>query len=363
MSPFWVIYFSVTAVVLLLVFIALRVVSARLAEYEAAQPRYVAEEVFERYFHPMNYPELLADARYDAGEADIAEVIDYLKGEIGDSELSYSIGSSNGSNELRYIVKAGGKQVASINLKVSETKTEHGFTKYEFSYLELNLNTEVPVEPVEFTVTVDVPLAYSVTVDGKLLTEEFLTSRYIRTDLMEFYPPDITGIECAVYTITDLKELPGDVTVTDAEGQNAPVNFDESTGTYTSGITYSQSLADEYSEFVTAALQGYAEYVQASESVGLSSIKSYFDTESALYSDVVSAGGDRWMVKNWNAVDYENVYVGEFYAHTPEIFSCHISFTQVLHRDGREDFIDMVDVYVFLHLTDKGYKIFAWHNV
>ena len=363
MSPFWVVYLSVTAVVLLLVFIALRVVSARLAEYEASQPKYVAEEAFTRYFQPMNYPDLLADARYDAGEADIAEVMDYLADEIGDSVLSYSIGSSNSPDEIRYIVKAGGKQIASINLKVSETKTEHGFQKYEFSYLELYLNTEVPDEPLGLTVTLDVPSAYSVTVDGELLTEEFLTSSYIRTDQMQFYPPDITGVEYAVYTIAGLEELPEEVVVTDPEGQIAPVSFDESKGAYTSGITYSQSLADEYSELVTAAMQGYAEYMQASESVGLNNIKPYFDTDSALYSDVVSAGRDRWMVKNWNGVDYENVYVGEFYAFTPEIFSCHISFTQVLHRDGREDFVDVVNMYVFLHLTDKGYKIFDWHNV
>lgn len=366
LSLFWTIYFSVTAVTLLLVFIALRIVSARLAEYEAAQPKYVAQEVYARYFQPVNYPDLLADARYDAGEADMAEIMDYLAEEIGDSELSYSIGSSNNPNEVRYIVKAGGKQFASINLKVSETETEHGFQQYEFSYVELYLNTEAPVDPkdpIVFTVTIDVPSAYSVAVDGELLTEEFLTSSYIKTDLMNYYPPDITGVEYAVYTLADLGEFPGEVVVTDSDGQNAEVSFDENTCTYTSGITYSQSLAEEYSEFVTKAMQGYAEYVQASKKVGLNSIKPYFDTESDLYADVVAAGGNRWMVREWSGVDYENVNIGEFYAHTPEIFSCHISFTQLLHRENQEDFLDVVDMYVFLHLTDEGYKIFDWYNV
>lgn len=362
-SHFWAIYFAVSAAALLILVVALMVVSVRLAEYEAAQPKYVAAEVFAQYFEPMNYEDLLADAHYDAGDAGTDEIEEYLKEEIGDSTLTYSIGSSNDSGEIKYIVKAGAKQLASINLRVSENETKHGFQTYEFSYVELHLNTDVSVEPIELEVAVEVPASYSVMVDGVLLTEDFLTSNYIKTDILSCYPPDIMGVEYAVYTVAGLEELPGEIVVTDAEGQNAEVGFDENTNTYTAGVTYSQSLAEEYSEFVTAAMQGYAAYVQASKDVGLGNIKSYFDTESEVYADVVAAGGNRWMVLDWDGVDYENVNVGEFYAHTPEIFSCHISFAQVLHRAGREDYVDYVDMYVFLHLTDKGYKIFGWHNV
>lgn len=362
-SHFWAIYFAVSAAALLIVVVALVVVSMRLAEYEAAQPKYVAAEVFARYFEPINYTDLLADAQYDAGDAEAGEIEEYLKEEIGDSALTYSIGSSNDSGEIKYIVKAGAKQLASINLRLSENETKHGFQTYEFSYVELHLNTDISVEPIELEAVVEAPASYSVMMDGVLLTEDFLTSNYIKTDIMPCYPPDITGVEYAVYTVTGLEELPKEIVVTDAEGQNAEVSFDENTNTYTSGVIYSQSLAEEYSEFVTTAMQGYAAYVQASKDVGLSDIKSYFDTESDLYADVVAAGGNRWMVLDWNGVDYENVNVGEFYAHTPEIFSCHISFAQVLHRTGREDYVDYVDVYVFLHLTEKGYKIFGWHNV
>lgn len=362
-SHFWAIYFAVSAAVFLIVVVALVVVSARLAEYEAAQPKYVAADVFARYFEPINYADLLADARYDAGDAGTDEIEEYLKEEIGDSTLTYSIGSSNDSGEIKYIVKAGAKQLASINLRISENVTKHGFQTYELSYVDLDLNTDVSVEPIELEVAIEVPVPYSVMVDGVLLSEDYLTSNYIKTDIMQCYPPDITGVEYAVYTVTGLEELPGEIVVTDEEGQKAEVSIDENTNTYTSGVTYSQSLAEEYSEFVTAAMQGYSAYVQASKDVGLSDIKPYFDTESDVYADVVAAGGNRWMVLDWDGVDYENVNVGEFYAYTPEIFSCHISFAQVLHRAGREDYVDYVDMYVFLHLTDKGYKIFGWHNV
>ena len=360
-TRFWGVYFTVTAMAFLLVAVSQQIVKSRLAEYEAVQPKYLAAEVFDSYFRPIRYEKLLADARYDAGEVQDQEIAEYLKKEIGDSELTYSVGSSNVPGETRYLVKAGEKQLASIILRVSERKTRHGFDTYEFSYLELHLNTETAAERAP--VIVEAPASCLVTVDGKPAAAEFPAVRYNKTDALKYYPPDITGVEYVAYTLEDLETPHPEIVVTDAQGQQAEVVFDEETNTYTAGVVYSRELEEEYSDFVTEAMEGYAEYIQASQNKGLGSIKPYFDTDSEAYAEVVAAGGSRWMVKEWDSVDFENVEVGEFYAHTPESFSCHISFTQVLHRNGREDYVDVVDKYVFLHMTENGYRIFAWHNV
>ena len=72
--------------------------------------------------------------------------------------------------------------------------------------------------------------------------------------------------------------------------------------------------------------------------------------------------GDRWMVNAGGGIDFEDVQAGEFYAHTPEIFSCHISFTQRIHSAGSEDYVEAVNKYVFLHLVNGEYKIYYWYN-
>ena len=360
---FYVIYLTVTIAVILAVLIALEIVKSRLAEYEAAQPKYVAEEVFTRYFDPIDYIALLADADYEAGEVTFEEIENYLNDEIEGEPLTYSMGSSNIPDEIKYTVKAGSKQLGAIMLKNSGQKTEHGFETYEFSSIELYLNMEAYLEELSrIVVTLDVPAACSVTVDGEPLTEESITDTYTRTDVMKYYPPDVPEIEYAVYTLTTLHELPKDVVVIDPEGIPAEVRVDEQTHTYTCDLVYNEALEAEYADFVISALEGYAAYVQNSKNVGLNNIKSYFDTDSDAYSDVVEAGGSRWMVRAWSGIDFEDVYVGEFYAHTPEIFSCHISFTQLLHQEGRKDFVDVIDMYVFLHLTEQGYKIYDWFN-
>lgn len=360
---FYVIYLAVTATVVLAVMITLGIVRGRLAEYESAQPKYVVDEVFTRYFEPIDYISLLADADYDAGEVLSEDLMDYLNDEIGGQQLTYSAGSSNAPDEIKYIIKAGSKQLGAIMLKTSGQKTEHGFQTYEFSGIELYLNMEAYLEELSrIVITVDVPAAYSVIVDGESLTEEFLTDTYTRTDIIKYYPPDVPEINYAVYTITALHEPPKDIKVINLEGLSAEVSVDESTHTYTCGLVYSEALETEYSDFIINAIEGYAAYVQNSKNIGLNNIKGYFDTSSDAYADVVAAGGNRWMVRAWSGIDFEDVNIGEFYAHTPEIFSCHISFTQLLHQTGREDFVDVIDMYVFLHLTDQGYKIYDWFN-
>lgn len=358
---FYLIYLTVTAAVIFAIVLSMQLVRSRLAEYEAAQPRYVAAEVFAQYFQPIDYNSLLADSNYEAGEAGTDELIEYLKNEIGDSRLTYAVGSSDDENEVKYIVKAGQKQLAAIVLTTADAKTKHGYDTYEYSHMDLYLNTDAYLEELS-SYTVEAPSSYTVELDGNVLSKELVTSTYVREDILQYCPSDVPGIEYSVYTVTGLDKTPSEVKITAADGAPAEVAFDDETNTYTANLVYSGQLAAEYTEPVTKAIEGYAAYIQAAENVSLNSIKGYYDTSSKVYSEIVAMSGDRWMVNAGGGIDFEDVQVGEFYAHTPEIFSCHISFTQHIHRAGSEDYVDAVDKYVFLHLVNGEYKIYYWYN-
>lgn len=43
------------------------------------------------------------------------------------------------------------------------------------------------------------------------------------------------------------------------------------------------------------------------------------------------------------------------------MFSCHISFTQVLLRSYAKNY-DSIDMYVFLHRTGGSRRIYQWYN-
>lgn len=373
-SRFYVIYFAVTVAVILIIIASLGVVSNRLAEYEGAQPKYVASEVYARYFDGgVNYDALLDDAVYDHDVGSREIIKEYLINEVDGTDITYSMGSSGSAEDISYVVRAGSKQFASIVLKPKEEKTEHGYTQYEFSHIELLINPvgDTPPETSDIVpaliVTVDAPSSYSVKLDGTELTADQITQTYTRTDALPHYPsdlPDITGVECAIYTIRTLEELPESVVIADSEGTEAEVSFDADTNTYRANIVYSASLEAEYAEFVTTAIESYAAFVQRVPGTSLTKLKNSgcFDLNSDVYADIKEAAGSIWMVTKPSGNDFENVYVGEFFAFSDTVFSCHISFTQILHHNGSEDYPDPVNMYVFLHKTDDGYKIYEWYN-
>ncbi len=367
-SRFYVIYLALTVSAILIIVASLGIVSNRLAEYEAAQPKYVAAEVFESYFtQPLKYDVLLVEAVFERGSATDAEIIEYLTSEVGDSELSYSKGLSNEEGTVKYIVKAGSKQLGAIVLKVSDKKTEHGFDTYALSRIELNLNTtsQQPPEtetPPAMIIRFDVPSSYTVTVDGVELTTEDITSSHIRSDLFERHPSGIEGVEYTVYTVTTLEELPKKVEVTDIIGTGAEVTFDEETNTYTAGIIYSGQLAEEHTAFVTEALEWYAAYLQRVPGYSSSKISKYFEVDSVAYDYIKTVAKDLWMMTKPSGSDFENVSAGEFYEFAGGVISCRVKLTQILHRSGKEDNADTIDMYVFFRMTEDGYRIFELYN-
>lgn len=163
---FYLIYFACLVVSILAITVALGVVSGRLAEYESAQPKYVAAEIFAKYFEPtVDYSALLTDAVYDAGGATSAEITDHLTKVIADGKLTYSRGSSADENSATFIVKAGKVKIASINLVPSDETTEHGYQMYKFDSIELFVSTVSDTTfvgddselPVTYTITVHAP--------------------------------------------------------------------------------------------------------------------------------------------------------------------------------------------------------------
>lgn len=329
-----------------------------LAEYEGAQPKYVAAQAFESYFAPINYDKLLADASYDAGVADDRAVREYLAGEIGEEELSWAAGSSGDPSELRYIIKAGRKQIGAIGLTLSEKTTEHGFQTYEFSYVELALD---PAAIPGAIITISAPANCTVTVDGLALTEEHQVGSYLDEKAMKHYLPGVTGLDYIVYQVPGLTALPEEVLVSDGAGGVAEVTFDPETNSYTAGPAYSEVLEEEFGQFVIDAVEHYAAFAQRVPGPTLTSLKQYYDANTDLYRTMVIVAADLWIIAVPSKNEFTNVEIGEFYAHSEDVISGHISFTQTLYR-GNEDRFDIIDMYVFLHRTNNGWRIYQWYN-
>lgn len=366
---FYLIYFACLVVSILAITVVLGIVSGRLAEYEAAQPKYVAAEIFAKYFEPtVDYSALLTDAVYEAAGATPAEITDHLTKVIADGKLTYSRGSSADEDTATFIVKAGKVKIASINLVPSEETTEHGYRMYKFDSIELFVSIISDTTfsgpdtepPLTYTVTVHAPEGYSVSVGETALTNSHIVDYFKNKDVIKDLPSDVDGVSYCTYRLSGLSEIPAFVSVKDENGVEVECDYNEDTLVCTAGVSYSDALKEELGEFVTSAITGYAAFMQADSS--FKKISGYFDPDTELYDAIEKAGKDLWMVIDHDSYEFKNVEIGEFFALNDTTVTCHISFNHILYNGSSSSRPDEIDMYVFLHETDDGYKIYEWCN-
>jgi len=107
MPRFYLVLIICWAVALTLLGTALLIVRSYLADFESTQPKYVAEEVFEKYFSGADFEAVLAFSAENGSAFESNETLAaYLMELISGKELSYhSISSGMDLDSSKYIVK------------------------------------------------------------------------------------------------------------------------------------------------------------------------------------------------------------------------------------------------------------------
>jgi LmbE family N-acetylglucosaminyl deacetylase len=131
---FWKI-FAVVAAAALLALAAVNIyIRGRLAEYEAAQPKYVAQVAYDRYFAQPDFGELMDLSGYELAPGESRDdVIAYFSALFATGHTEYvQVTSAFESNPeaLAYVVIANGVNAAKFTLVPSGQRTKHGSVIY-----------------------------------------------------------------------------------------------------------------------------------------------------------------------------------------------------------------------------------------
>lgn len=367
----------VIAVAVVLAF-AIQSINDFLVEYESVQPKHVEAEVFEEYFKSIDYEKLLTAANRGNGD-DISKfetkenLINYLRSLHGDKDISYysiSTGASvdktaeldvfnigqyfvdqfNTKGDIKYIVKAGEDKIAEFVLGHSADDamiSERGFKKYELKSIELYF---FPHE----SVTVKLPTTSTLKINGIEVDDAYLVEGIREEHFTNSRLPDnIEGITYVAYSIDGLYEVPK-IEVLDKYGDPTEIVYNKEANYYSADVNYNESLSAEYSDYVINAIEKYAAYMQMDGS--RASFRPYFDTDSQLWQNIIST--ENYFVWEHEGYTFRNKKASEFYAYNDEMFSCRVTMTHLLHNTGKQDYVDYIDMTVYLHKVDGQYLIF-----
>lgn len=326
---FYKIYFAVIAVVLAALVIFLWWLWGFLKDYEASQPKHVADAIFEKYYASGDFSALAAKCAKDDPFEDADTIAKYLNDNYKNAEMTCTAGAAK--NDLpTYIVKVGDEKVSSFTLKEAE-KNSRGWEMYEEGEFEVYYKTAA--------LTIVVPTGYSVSVEGVALGEKYVTESAIPSVDADQLPAGITGITYTKYEINGLLSDP-DIRVTGADGRAAEVKYEAEDNAYHTYPLFDEVLEREQKDYVIEAMSRYALMMSADNL--WTNVKTYFDPDSQIYEDTYESAQYIWTVIPHDSAEITDAEASQFLRYADDVFSCRVKLTNTLTKDA-ETWHDRLD--------------------
>lgn len=362
---FYSIYGAITLAMVIGIVVLLCWLNGWLVEFEASQPDQVSQNIYQQMFSSPDWKKLYNSANqktghlFDSAEEYAAFMTEKLEGSTI-TMIETSAGLSGGK---KYIIRAtfsDGKYMDFATFTLSDHKKEGDkISDWQLNELVLRVDSAlVPKDPVPDTYhcTILIDSSNTVSVDGKVLDESYIL-RTVTTKAGEYLPQGITGYTLSELFIDGLAEPP-QVVVTDAAGNEIPMNYDEATCTYAQDLSQAPIGEDEKTSLMNAATT-YCLYMI--EKAGKSQLKQYFDASKPVYNSIATT--DPWM-QGFSRYEFsQEQTVSDYYRYSDTLFSARVTLTlNVTRGDGSVKPYEL-DTTFFLEKQGEKWMVIDMTNV
>ena len=329
-----------------------------LSDFEAAQPTLKAKQVFEEVFTDPDWGALYEsagakDSPYEGKE----EYVNYMEEKVGDSKLTY-VETSAGLDKTKkkFIVKLGDEKVATFTLtdrnkvgninlgdltNLEDIKEMADIPDWQLGAVEVffeRVGTYYIIKMGDHTASVN----------GVELDDSF-TIQMATTVAEKYLPEGTNGFITCIQQIDGLMEVP-DVVVTDANGENVEVTYDEAARTFTVQ-TESNTMSEDQSQVALEAAKIYSLWM-IDEEHDRGAVAKYFDASSDAYSRIVKST-ELWM-QNHNGYRFENDAVTDYARYSEDIFSVRVKTDLIVTRTDGSEKVYAFNQSMFFQKNDAG---------
>ncbi len=359
LSPFWCIYIGIVSVLVILLITGAGILISYLSAFENSQPIHPAESAFSYYFEEGNFEAALKAAKFKTSKAeDLSVVAKALKDQSRGKKFALcAIGTEDGLATYNVVLTdpkyvkdkqtgpSGDTKIATMRFAKSKEKGEWGFSPYQFSDIKFFFKGQV-------NITCAIPENYTLLVNSGKMGEDMVSEKEAH-EWNAYLPEKTPGITLNVFQLTDLFREPT-LLCKDGEGNPVDLTLNEKTGRYEAGITYEKEVDQALKDRIMMGMKEYAKYIQDDGSLGV--VASYFDRTSMFYKN--TAGNPSVFVWDHNGFEFKNEVIEDFYFFDDNTLCCHVVFDQVLKKTGREDYIDHLDMTIFVKKQGNTWRIF-----
>lgn len=348
---FYVIYGVFMVAAFTAIFIILSALSSFLSDYESALPKYVAENIYQTYFNPCDFDKIFDDSGCEVSHFEGKEgFVRYMKAQTEGKDITYREVSAGLGETKKYIVLADDKKFSEFTLRKSGEKNAHRFDLWE-------LETIIPIYKAEKSISVKALTNSTVYINNVPLTEDYITSEEMPTEVNKHLPEGVPGITYVIYKVEGLLNDPTPHVLNRREAQGM-LTYDEEKALYTEEVSYDTDWQKQYAAHVINAAETYAKYLTMDATAA--QLRKYFDQTSKIYY-LISTSERYWYTPHI-AFAFEGSSATEFYAYSDEVFSCRYTGTMVVYKTASEIFRYPMNLSLYFKNIDGTFMVYDMVN-
>ena len=361
-SKFYRVYFVLVGLALVAIVVGTFWLRGVLADYESAQPKYVAQDVG-KLFENADYEAIYnVDTSAAQFEGDVALYLDNLKELAAGRRVEWTPAFSANKDERKYNVNLDGERFATFTLVPSGQTTQRGNTLWKLgsvtTLVQLRQATPTPEpeatpepEPsVKYTCHVTAPAGYIVKVDGETLTADNATTSEKPLFEADFLPPGVKNPVLVEYQYDAASGTPK-VEATDETGAQVALEAVEGKDlTWSCPMKSDEAYSQQYGSAAIALAKQVAKFMNKdARKKAIERVCAKNSPAEAIFDNLNNA-----YATPHTGISFKDEAVSEFYVLADDCFTCHVSFDTVLKTEKGDAVYPTAYTFCVIREGDAG---------
>lgn len=340
-SKFYKIYFSVVAVFLVLIAALLLFLGIWLKNFEAQQPETMVNTIIENYLKSNDFYSIKDLTNLSVSPYESKENINKVVAEaVKNKKITYSSTASRIEGcDVAYTIKADNKKIINVYFKKTANSSSM-FTTYEMMSAAFDTS-------LYKSVTITMPEKCEIKINGVPLGKE-----KIKTLSLPEIPKNYNSENLKTDSLVTINNLLSEEPLVEATQNGVKLEVFKKDTQYRVADYIDDNLSDRLSSFATQASKTYSSYMQLDAK--LTDVNKFFATDTDFYTNLKTSLVI--FALEHESFDFEDVKVHSIHKFSENLYSCHVSLTQVLVRHGN-NYRDYYNKNVFIYVDGDKMKV------
>ena len=349
-SKFYRVYFVLVGLALVAIVVGTFWLRGVLADYESAQPKYVAQDVaklFENADYESIYNYDTSAVQFEGG--DKALYLDNLKQLTAGKRVEWDTAFSTNKDERKYNVRLDGERFATFTLVPSGQTSAQGNRLWKLGYITtlvaLQQATPEP-EPAPFILR----HCRNVTVDGKALSADNATTSEKALFEADFLPPGVTNPTLVEYLYDAATEAP-QIQVTDDAGAPVPVEAVEGKElTWSCSMKSDEAYSQQYGNAAIALAKQVAKFMNKdAKKKAIERVCAKGSPAEEIFDNLSNT-----FATPHRGISFKDEAVSEFCVLADDCFTCRVSFDTTLKTEKGDAVYPTAYTFCVIKEGDNG---------